>query len=314
MAYIVLDLEWNQAVTEKVRIVPTIPLYLEGEVIQVGAVRLNSAFGVDDTLKLNIRPQRYTQINPIVTKLTGITQEQMDAGIDFVQAMEALREWCGSKPVFITWGDDDIRILRQNLALHAMEGRWAGSWYNLQWIYSRQLGEGRPPQSLTKVAALLGLDCEAPAHDALNDARCTALICGKLDMASGLEEYQRARTAARGKNIRRAGGVRQLRSGYVDHLEAFADPEVEGFAYPRCGRLLPGTPWALLRKNTYISVRNCEEHGAFCVRLGFSRNGEGRWAVAKTWLPAGEDKVKTYQARLAAGENAAKKGRRRKKA
>ena len=52
MQYIVLDLEWNQSPTGKKNTVSEIPF----EIIQIGAVKLDSNFNIIDEFNMNIRP------------------------------------------------------------------------------------------------------------------------------------------------------------------------------------------------------------------------------------------------------------------
>ena len=40
MPYIVVDLEWNQAMSAKAQIFNKLPIKLRGEIIQIGAVKL----------------------------------------------------------------------------------------------------------------------------------------------------------------------------------------------------------------------------------------------------------------------------------
>ena len=47
MSYIVLDLEWNQAMSSNASVFNRLPIHLSGEIIQIGAVRLKDRFGLD---------------------------------------------------------------------------------------------------------------------------------------------------------------------------------------------------------------------------------------------------------------------------
>ena len=40
MSYIVLDLEWNQAMSSNASVFNRLPIHLSGEIIQIGAVKL----------------------------------------------------------------------------------------------------------------------------------------------------------------------------------------------------------------------------------------------------------------------------------
>ena len=41
MNYVVVDLEWNQAMSSKSSVFNRLPIHLRGEIIQIGAVKLN---------------------------------------------------------------------------------------------------------------------------------------------------------------------------------------------------------------------------------------------------------------------------------
>ena len=70
MNYVIFDLEWNQPPVETA--VVTEPVYLEGEIIELGAVKLNDAFEPVDELRLYITPQYYTKMHRKIASLTGI--------------------------------------------------------------------------------------------------------------------------------------------------------------------------------------------------------------------------------------------------
>ena len=41
MQYVVVDLEWNQAMSSKSSVFNKLPIHLRGEIIEIGAVKLN---------------------------------------------------------------------------------------------------------------------------------------------------------------------------------------------------------------------------------------------------------------------------------
>ena len=41
MHYVVMDLEWNQAMSSKSSVFNKLPIHLRGEIIEIGAVKLN---------------------------------------------------------------------------------------------------------------------------------------------------------------------------------------------------------------------------------------------------------------------------------
>ena len=106
--------------------------------------------------------------------------------------MERFRAWCGEEVVFLTWGFDDIGILRENLRLYGMEEGWTEHWYNAQMIFNAQTDGSTSQKALKTAMEAFGIEASRPAHDALGDAYHTALICARLDLKKGAQEYDSA--------------------------------------------------------------------------------------------------------------------------
>ena len=139
MNYIVLDMEWNQPWPGSPSAKKVLPVTIRGEIIQIGAVRVTEDQQVADEFQVMIRPKYYRHLNRRVSKLTGIKESRLkEEGIAFPDAMEAFRNWCGEDIVFLTWGFDDIGILRENLQLFELETGWTDKWYNAQMMFNAQ--------------------------------------------------------------------------------------------------------------------------------------------------------------------------------
>ena len=135
MDYIVLDMEWNQPWPGSPSAKKVLPVQIRGEIIQIGAVRVTEDQTVADEFQVMIRPKYYRRLNRRVSKLTGIKESRLKAeGIPMNEAMEQFRAWCGEDIIFLTWGFDDITILRENLQLYGLDDSWTGRWYNAQKI------------------------------------------------------------------------------------------------------------------------------------------------------------------------------------
>ena len=139
MNYIVMDMEWNQPWPGSPSSKKVLPVQIRGEIIQIGAVRITEAGEVADEFQVMIRPKFYRHLNRRVSKLTGIKENRLrDEGIPFPEAMELFQSWCGEDIVFLTWGFDDIGILRENLQLFDMDTAFTDRWYNAQMIFNAQ--------------------------------------------------------------------------------------------------------------------------------------------------------------------------------
>ena len=117
MDYIVLDMEWNQPWPGSPSAKKVLPVQIRGEIIQIGAVRVTEDQQVTDEFQVLIKPKYYRRLNRRVSKLTGIKEAQLLAeGVSMNEAMSRFRAWCGEDVIFLTWGFDDITILRENLS------------------------------------------------------------------------------------------------------------------------------------------------------------------------------------------------------
>lgn len=81
MNYIVLDMEWNRPFNMKSMVKK--PLMLHGEIVQIGAVKLDENYHILDTFKIMVSPKYYTKMNKKVSKLTKITTEELQFGFPF---------------------------------------------------------------------------------------------------------------------------------------------------------------------------------------------------------------------------------------
>ena len=139
MDYIVLDMEWNQPWPGSPSARKVLPVQIRGEIIQIGAVRVTEDQTVADEFQVLIQPKYYRRLNRRVSKLTGIKESRLlEEGIPMAKAMEQFRAWCGEDVVFLTWGFDDITILRENLRLYGIDENWVSRWYNAQMIFNAQ--------------------------------------------------------------------------------------------------------------------------------------------------------------------------------
>jgi inhibitor of KinA sporulation pathway (predicted exonuclease) len=177
MSYIVLDLEWNQAMSSKSSIFNKLPIHLSGEIIQIGAVKLDEAMVPSEEFQADVKPIYFRRMHYKVKKLTGFDKERLSLGRSFTEVFEDFRAWCGPDAVFITWGYDDRRIMEQNIIIHDLDWDWIGRWINLQLIYNIQTGGDKNQKALSAAMEHFCIEQTRMAHDALGDAYNTAIVC-----------------------------------------------------------------------------------------------------------------------------------------
>ena len=86
MHYIVLDLEWNQAMSSKSSVFNYLPIHLGGEIIEIGAVRLNEDFTPGEEFTIDVKPVYFRKMHYKVKKITGFDKERLEKGVSFPEA------------------------------------------------------------------------------------------------------------------------------------------------------------------------------------------------------------------------------------
>ena len=302
MNYIVLDMEWNQPWPGSPSAKKVLPVAIRGEIIQIGAVRVTEDQRVCDEFQVLIKPKYYRHLNRRVSKLTGIKEPQLrEEGVPFPEAMELFRAWCGENVVFLTWGFDDIGILRENLQLFNIPTGWIDRWYNAQMIFNAQTDGSTAQKALKTAMEMFGIEATRPAHDALGDAYHTALICARLDLEKGCREYDAAlKSHENGFHGAELPGciARQVYHDYSDKRSALSAMSGEENLCPICqGRML-GSRWFAQPGHRYMDLATCPEHGKFLIRVRLSEQEDGLVRVSRLTYEATSEAAEAYARRV----------------
>ncbi len=319
MNYIVLDMEWNQPWPGSPSSRKVLPVQIRGEIIQIGAVRITEDQQVADEFQVLIKPKYYRKLNRRVSKLTGIKETQLrDEGVPMVEAMNAFRDWCGQDVTFLTWGFDDITILRENLRLYGIEETWVGRWYNAQMIFNAQTDGSTAQKALKTAMEMFEIEPSRPAHDALGDAYHTALICARLDLKKGTAEYESAlKSHVNGFHGAELPGciARKVFYDYADKKEALSAMAGAENKCPICSRQMLGSRWFAQPGRRYMDLATCPEHGKFLIRVRLSDQPDGTVRVSRLTYEATSEAAQTYARRAdkADPENVRKSSSRRRR-
>ena len=301
MNYIVLDMEWNQPWPGSPSAKKVLPVQIRGEIIQIGAVRLTESQQVTDEFQVLIKPKYYRRLNRRVSKLTGIKDAQLrDEGIPFPEAMERFRKWCGEDVIFLTWGFDDITILRENLRLFGLDEGWTGRWYNAQMIFNAQTDGSSAQKALKTAMEIFGIEPSRPAHDALGDAYHTALICVRLNLDIGIQEYGHAlKDHDNGFHGAELPGCisRKVFYDYADKRAALAAMSGEENLCPTCGRQMLSSRWFAQPGHRYMDLASCPQHGKFLIRIRMSQQQNGLTRVSRLTYEATSEAAAAYARR-----------------
>ncbi len=312
MYYISLDLEWNQAYAQKALAVQKqLSCRLRGEVIQIGAVKLDKNLNICGSYQIIVKPKYFKKLHRHVSELTGITQDQMDMGTPLPEAAERFKRWCGKDFAFLTWGPDDIPMLKENFNVHGIPAAWLDSVYDLQLIFNRQTDGGSKQRSLEYAMEYFEIPQHLPAHDALNDAYFTALVAQKLDVNAGVASY----TAARGEFLEESviGDADAGGDGYVTIGELLGDDCVAAPICPICKSKLTSVDKTLHSKGQKYTLHyNCHKDGDMLLSLKLHRNFNETWRARRTLRLADEAALAEFRDGLSRSSIRKKTSRRRR--
>lgn len=144
------------------------------EVVQVGAVRLDGGAG----LSLLVRPRLNPVLSDYFIRLTGVTQERVEAqGMGFEAALARLEAFAAGA-VLVSNGADEA-VLRENCRLTGLAFPFEGRCRDVSALLARQAGAAVHVFSCDMIATF-GLEGRETAHDALGDARQVALVLRHL--------------------------------------------------------------------------------------------------------------------------------------
>jgi len=168
--YIVLDIEFNGR-----KFASDLPM----EVIEIGAVRLDSSLRHVDEFSSLIKPVYFSKLNSFIKKKTGIPQEEIDVAPGFPKVIAEFAEWLGRSESFllVTWGGEDMKRIVLDTRMHKLnDAYWMGLYYFD--LLKGYLRFKKVTNDVSVEAALLDLNiaAEGSAHRALDDARMTSEV------------------------------------------------------------------------------------------------------------------------------------------
>ncbi|MDF2985077.1 MAG: polymerase [Eubacterium sp.] len=181
MNYIVFDLELNQDFSSLQPVGKSARAPFE--IIQIGAVKLDSELNIIETFNRYIKPIFYSRVNPFITELTGITTGQLQSEEQFPEIYSTFSEFVSrTDSIFCVWGVSDIKELFRNVENHHLSSKFLPTRYiNIQPYVS--LYFNFDPGNLLRLqhaVEALNIPIKHQFHNAFGDAFYTAEIFKKI--------------------------------------------------------------------------------------------------------------------------------------
>lgn len=159
------------------------------ELIQIGAILLDEEYNEIDSFMTYVKPQ-FGSLDGFIIKLTGITEDDLRDAPSSKDALEAFLRWMPQDAVMVSWsGNDEAQIFREidgkGIDIPELEDMLYDS-IDCQIEFENRIDASRS-YSLSEALAITDIDCDIAIHDALVDARNTALLFKKLELEPVLE-------------------------------------------------------------------------------------------------------------------------------
>lgn len=186
MEYIVFDLEFNQGFDKTLNKTVSnerCPF----EIIQIGAIKLDSNFNMIDTFNAYVKPEIYKDIHPFIQKMTSITKDDVKNAEGFPQVFKEFKKFISSKKtVFGVWGTADLKELYRNIYFYNLPSiSLPKNFINIQEHASKYFNNPSGKSiGLQNAISILGLKEDKSYHDALNDAYYTSQVLIKINNPS----------------------------------------------------------------------------------------------------------------------------------
>ena len=160
----------------------------KSEVIQIGAVLVNESLEIVDEFQTLVSPE-FGAIDTFIERLTGISRKDVLGAPRFAQAIEMFLTWLPEDAVLVSWSDNDPRQLRREMEAKGISSErmtvYLENWMDIQQTFGQRM-EARKLYRLSEALIIADVDFESGEHDALVDARNTALLFIKLQSETEL--------------------------------------------------------------------------------------------------------------------------------
>ena len=291
-SYIVLDLEWNQCPWGREHSKKDLPF----EIIEFGAIKLDSEFNIIDKFHRVVKPVVYKQMHFRVHEVVQVGIEELKKnGVPYCEAIKDFFDFCemdnhGKKIIICTWGELDLLELQRNIKYFKVENKFE---YPLFFFDVQKLFNILYPQNeqdritLENAVNIIGIDIKRPFHHALDDAFYTAEIMQKMDFDSvrdfySLDYYHVPQSFDEEIYLHFPGYSKFVSMPYPSREEAVANKHNSDLICNRCNRMLKKKiKWFTTNQKNYYCIGICPEHGYVKSRMRVRKN-EDKYYIVKT--------------------------------
>lgn len=295
MNYIVFDLEWNQGTAETT--VKGMPF----EIVEIGAVKLNSKYEIIDTFQILIKPKVYTVLNYEIHKVVPIEMKEIrEKGVSFQKAAKQFFDWIGDKEYrFCTWGSMDLTELQRNLKHFKVDVPFQTPiyYYDIQKCYGIEYPDEKQMTALEDAVVHLGVPRAKRYHRALDDARCTAEVMRQLDkhimeQHFSVDYYRNPKRKCEELYLRYPNQLVYVSREFALREKLMQDKEVRSTRCLVCGKnAKKKVRWYSVNSRIYYCQAYCPEHGYMIGKIRLKKTDQDMFFVEKFLVAASQEEA-----------------------
>jgi inhibitor of KinA sporulation pathway (predicted exonuclease) len=285
MNYIILDLEWNQSSTGEEEVTRVLPF----EIVEMGAIKLNSAREMVGEFSELVKPQVYHEMHRITSKLIHLQMEQLEQGRPFPIVAKQFFDWCGADYIFCTWGPLDLTELQRNLRYYGMEPLADGpfKFLDVQKLFSIAYEDKKSRRTLEHAIDYLEVEKDIPFHRAFSDAYYTAKVLALMEKEVlshySFDVFHIPKDKKSEIHVQFDTYAKYISCGFADKAEAMEDRTVNGTKCYLCRRnLRKKIRWFTPNGKHYYSVSYCDRHGFMKSKIRMRKSEDKMVYVVKT--------------------------------
>lgn len=302
MNYIVFDLEWNQPLSRESE-EPRMPF----EIIEIGAVKLDSKLNIVDEYSSIVRPRLYKKLQPHIKQILNYDEKFLKSGRPFDVVCREFIKWCGEEEyIFCTWGSMDLYYLQNNMDYYYMRKLVSPLKYiNIQQLYADIVSDDGSIVKLEKAVANLNIQVEEnrPFHSAVSDAYYTAQVFKQI-IPKDIEDRYSYDTYNLPEDSDHE--IISYHKGYMEHISRAVDEKTDimgdkEFMTLRCYKCKKKTTkkikWFANTQGSYLCVGRCWYHGHIMGKIRFKQTRDEKVFAIKTITPISKKNVEEVKQR-----------------
>lgn len=285
MNYIVLDLEWNQSPKGKDEDNKFLPF----EIIEIGAVKLDSEMNIISEFCQVIRPQVYTELHYKIKEITHLNMNVLSSGKTFSEVFTSFLDWCGDDFMICTWGSMDVTELQRNMKYYDFPlFKTPVYYYDIQKIFSIVYEDRKTRRSLEWAIDYFHIDKDDSFHRALSDAYYTVKVMQLINSEDIIKNYsidcfQKPKDKSEQIYVVYETYSKFISREFENKTDILKDRQINSTVCYKCGKKVKKKiRWFSDNAKTYYCLACCNEHGWLKGKIRLRKSDDDKIYAIKT--------------------------------